>query len=113
MAKPFEYDDPMELVCVELPADEEAMREMAYVFAEEFARVGFNEKRLLGLFKNRFYTGPHRVLRALGERAVEKIVAECVGIWGRLECGVGNVECPVREESETPRSALRTVHQKE
>ena len=85
MTKPIEYDDPMELVGVELPAGEEAMREMAYVFAEEFARLGFDEKRLLRLFKNPFYAGPHRALCVLGAQAVEEIVAECVGIWGRKE----------------------------
>lgn len=85
MTKPIEYDDPMELVGVELPAGEEAMREMAYVLGEEFARLGFDEKRLLRLFKNPFYAGPHRALRVLGERAVEEIMAECVGIWGRKE----------------------------
>jgi len=85
MAKPFECDDPMELRGVELPAGREAMREMAYVFAEEFARLGYDEERLLRIFKNAFYAGPHRALRALGEPAVEEIVAECVGIWGRKE----------------------------
>jgi hypothetical protein len=85
VTKPIEYDDPMELVGVELPAGEEAMREMAYVLGEEFARLGFDEKRLLRLFKNPFYAGPHRALRVLGERAVEEIMAECVGIWGRKE----------------------------
>ena len=83
MTKPVEYDDPMELIGVELPAGSEAMREMAYVFAEEFARLGFDETRLLRVFRNPFYTGPHRALRVLGEQAVEEIVAECVGIWGR------------------------------
>jgi len=83
VTKPIEYDDPMELVGVELPAGEEAMREMAYVLGEEFARLGFDETRLLRVFRNPFYTGPHRALRVLGEQAVEEIVAECVGIWGR------------------------------
>ena len=113
MTKPIEYDDPMELIGVELPAGGEAMREMAYVFAEEFARLGFDEKRLLRIFKNAFYAGPHRALRVLGERAVEEIVAECVGIWGRLECGVRNVKRRVKEEPETPHSTLRAPHQKE
>jgi len=83
VTKPVEYDDPMELIGVELPAGSEAMREMAYVLGEEFARLGFDETRLLRVFRNPFYTGPHRALRVLGEQAVEEIVAECVGIWGR------------------------------
>ena len=83
MTKPVEYDDPMELIGVELPAGEAAMREMAYVFAEEFARLGFSQTRLLRLFRNPFYAGPHQALRVLGEQAVEEIVAECVGVWRR------------------------------
>ena len=74
--------DPSILVGVALPAGEEAMRDMAYVFAEEFARMGFSERRLLSLFKNPFYAGPHQAYRALGERAVGAIVTECVQVWG-------------------------------
>ena len=81
--KPLEADDPMELVGVVLPAGAEAMREMAYVFAEEFARLGFDEVRLLRLFKNPFYAGLHQAYCALGEPVVREIVGECVRVWGR------------------------------
>ena len=49
--KEIEPDDPMELVGVVLPANPEAERDMAYVFAEEFARMGYDRERLLALFK--------------------------------------------------------------
>ena len=75
--------DPSILVGVTLPADEEATRDMAYVFAEEFARMGFNEAKILSLFKNPFYAGAHQAYRALGEEAVRSIVEECLGVWGR------------------------------
>ena len=81
MGKPVENDDPMELVGVELPAGEEAMRDMAYVFAEEFARIGHDEAWLLRVFRNPFYTGPHRAFLALGEPAVREIITECVRAW--------------------------------
>ncbi len=115
MTKPIEYDDPMEPIGVELPAGKEAMRAMAYVFGEEFARLGFDETRLLRLFRNPFYAGPHRALRALGDRAVEEIVAECVGIWGRRQCGMRDGEGEVEGEPaiKTPDSALRTPHSEE
>ena len=74
--------DPNILVGVVLPADQEAVRDMAYVFAEEFARMGFNEARILRLFKNPFYAGAHQAYRALGEEAVRSIVEECLGVWG-------------------------------
>ncbi len=81
MRKPVEGDDPMELIGVELPADAEAMRDMAYVFAEEFARIGHDETWLLRVFRNPFYAGPHRAYRALGEPAVREIITDCVRAW--------------------------------
>ncbi len=75
--------DPSVLVGVVLPADAETTREMAYVFAEEFARMGYDSKRLLGLFKNPFYAGAHEAYRALGEEAIRHIIEECINVWGR------------------------------
>ncbi len=68
--------DPNMLVGVELPASRETTREMAYVFAEEFARLGFNKKKLMLLFRNPFYTGAHRAYLELGEEVIEAIVDE-------------------------------------
>jgi hypothetical protein len=75
--------DPQMLVGVVLPAGEEVMRDMAYVFAEEFARMGFDAKALLDLFRNPFYAGAHQVYKSLGEDAVQVIVEECLAVWGR------------------------------
>ena len=74
--------DPSVLVGVALPADREATRDMAWVFAEEFARMGFDASRILGLFRSPFYAGAHRALRLLGETEVTAIVRECVGVFG-------------------------------
>ena len=74
--------DPNVLVGVELPADAEATREMAWVFAEEFARMGFDAPRILALFRSPFYAGAHGALAALGESEITAIVAECVGVFG-------------------------------
>ena len=79
--KPAEPDDPMALVGVALPAHAEAMEDMAYVFVEELARLGFNQARLLRVFRSPFYAGPHRAYRALGEPAIRAIVAECLRAW--------------------------------
>ena len=75
--------DPHVLVGVGLPAEAGTMREMAYVFAEEFARIGLDAPRILRLFASPFYAGAHRAYRALGEAAVREIVEECVAVWGR------------------------------
>ena len=81
VSKTSEPDDPMALVGVVLPAHPAAMEDMAYVFAEELARLGFDEARLLRVFRTPFYAGPHRAYRALGEPAVRVIVAECLRVW--------------------------------
>jgi hypothetical protein len=85
---PYDEPDPTDpniLVGVILPADRDAVREMAYVFAEEFARMGFDEQQLLSIFKSPFYAGAHQAYRTLGEGAVREIVTECTRIWGRHE----------------------------
>ena len=61
-------DDPTILVGVALPAGAEAARDMAWVFAEEFARLGYDDAQLLRLFRSPFYAGAHDALRRLGER---------------------------------------------
>jgi hypothetical protein len=74
--------DPAVLVGVGLPAEAEATRDMAWVFAEEFARMGFDASRILRLFRSPFYAGAHDALRRLGEREILAIVDECVGVFG-------------------------------
>jgi hypothetical protein len=86
MTMPYRDPDPTDptvLVGVALPGDREAMRRMAWVFAEEYARLGFDAQRIGTLFRTPFYGGAHRALRALGEREVAAIIAECVAVWGR------------------------------
>ena len=75
--------DPQVLVGVGFPAEAETMTEMAYVFAEEFCRMGWDAPRILQVFANPFYAGAYRAYRAMGEPAVRAIVEECVGVWGR------------------------------
>lgn len=76
--------DPNILVGVVLPANPEAERDMAYVFAEEFARMGYDRERLLALFKTPFYAGAYGAYRALGEEAIRSIIDECLNAWGHV-----------------------------
>jgi len=80
--------DPNMLVGVMLPADAESMRDMAYVFAEEFARMGYAREQLLWLFKNPFYGGAHGAYRSLGEEETLSIIDECVAAWGNVEFSI-------------------------
>ncbi len=73
--------DPTMLVGVAFPAGPGAIREMAWVFAEEFARLGFSAGRIMSLFRSPFYAGAHRALQVLGEREVAVIVEECARAW--------------------------------
>ena len=76
--------DPMIFVGVTLPGDREDTREMAYVFAEEFARLGHPAAQILALFRKPFYQGAHQAFLALGEEETNRIVGECVALWGRF-----------------------------
>ena len=76
--------DPSILIGVSLPTDADATTDMAYVFAEEFARMGYDAERLMGLFRNPFYGGAHAAYRRLGDGIVRRIVEECVEAWGSL-----------------------------
>ena len=91
---PFKDPDPSDpnmLVGVMLPAEAEATRDMAYVFAEEFARFGYSREQLLGLFKNPFYGGAHGAYRALGENQTLSIIDECLSVWGSVRISVHDV----------------------
>jgi hypothetical protein len=92
---PFKDPDPTDpsmLVGVMLPADAEATRDMAYVFAEEFARLGYTHEQLLWLFKNPFYGGAYGAYQALGEKETLSIIDECLNAWGNMKIRVQDVQ---------------------
>ena len=79
-----EAGDPFEFVGVGLPSGPEAVSDMAYTFAEEFARLGYSEQALMALFINPYYRAAHGAYETLGKEKVRQIVKECVGVWGRV-----------------------------
>jgi hypothetical protein len=104
---PFRDPDPTDpnmLVGVMLPAETEATRDMAYVFAEEFARLGYSREQLLWLFKNPFYGGAHGAYRALGENETLSIIDECLNVWGSIRISVQDVQTV--QTDQTPSSIL-------
>ncbi|HEY7817438.1 MAG TPA: hypothetical protein VIG29_04415 [Vicinamibacteria bacterium] len=76
--------DPNLLVGVSLPGDEETTREMAAAFAEEFALLGFDQERLMALFRRPHYEGAHRAYLLLGEEEIRCIVTEATSFFGRF-----------------------------
>jgi hypothetical protein len=76
--------DPNVLVGVSLPGDEETTREMAAAFAEEFALLGFDEERLMSVFRKPHYEGAHRAYLLLGEEEIRRMVVEATEFFGRF-----------------------------
>lgn len=79
--------DPHVLVGVVLPGSAESVRDMAWVFAEELARLGLSERAILAVFHSPFYAGAHRALQVLGEEEIAVIVGECTRVFGRPRRG--------------------------
>jgi hypothetical protein len=110
---PFNDPDPTDpnlLVGVVLEADAEATRDMAYVFAEEFARLGYTREPLLWLFKNPFYGGAHGAYRSLGEKEILSIIDECLNVWGSVRINIQDAPvvqslCPVQNGQPPPFSS--------
>ena len=74
--KKFEQEDPFEMVGVVLPEvmDHAALTEMACCIVEELARMGYGRERLMRVFRDPFYKGPHAVYRSKGEEFVKALV---------------------------------------
>ncbi len=79
-----EFDDPQELVGVELPGDEAVTREMAAAFADEFAQLGLDRSHILALYREPFYAGAHQAWQRLGDAEIARIVDESLAVWGRV-----------------------------
>ena len=99
--------DPNMLVGVVLPADAEASRDMAYVFAEEFVRLGYDRDRLLRIFKNSFYAGAYGTYQTLGETEVLSIIDECLSVWGNIRINIQDVQNV--QDDQTPSFVLPRV----
>ncbi len=79
-------DDPMELVGVRLPVpDDQAMRDMAECFVEEFVRLGRTADELMSMFRNPFYEGVHQAYRALGEAHIGELIAKYIRLFRPAE----------------------------
>ena len=78
-----EADDPMTLTGVRVPGGIAEAEDMAYTFAEEFARLGHREEQLMEIFRSPTYRAAHDAYRVLGEDMIMGIVCECAEVWGR------------------------------
>ena len=100
--------DPMTLHGVELETDsDEANREMAGCFIEEYLRLGFDRERLVKLFKTKGYAGPYMAYRELGEETIVQLIDEYALRWGPRQAAQpvdrnanGEIQLPVLEQEE-------------
>lgn len=84
MKKEYEPDDPVEMVGMELPGQDEAhLRDMALCFAEEFTREGWSREKIFQMFKNPFYQGPYCAWKQKGDAFVLSVIDEAAGMWRR------------------------------
>jgi hypothetical protein len=81
--KPFEQDDPMELVGMVMPpGDDTMMEDMGRTFIDEFLRMGWPPHAIVGLFRDPFYRAPHSIFRSRGEDYVVALVESVHGARG-------------------------------
>ena len=79
----FDFDDPLELNGVGVASEEDTTDAMTECFVEEFMRLGYNHKQMLGLFRNPHYIGMHMALQNRGEQFVRDKIAEVFARWGK------------------------------
>ena len=70
----FVNEDPMELVGMVLPGDENQLELMAECIVDEYVRMGWDEKRLMTLFTNPMFLGTYRIYHQRGEDYVRELI---------------------------------------
>jgi len=70
----FVAEDPLELVGMVLPGEAGQLERMAETIVEEYARMGWDERRLFTLFVNPMFMATHRIYQQKGEEYVKSLV---------------------------------------
>jgi hypothetical protein len=93
----FVDEDPMELVGMVMPGAPGMLEAMAEAFVEEYVRLGWDEERLLVLFRNPFFLGTHRVYRLRGEAYVRELIQHVCAKW-QITAGTVTAGLPASNE---------------
>jgi hypothetical protein len=72
----FIAEDPLELVGMVMPGEAGQLERMAETIVEEYARMGWEPKRLLTMFTNPMFMSTHRVYRLKGPAYVENLIQQ-------------------------------------
>jgi hypothetical protein len=78
----FVDEDPMGLVGMVVPGEPGQLEAMAECFVEEYARMGWDERRLMTLFVNPTFLATHRIYRLKGEDYVRELIRRTCAKWG-------------------------------
>lgn len=74
--------DPMTLHGMSCETENDnAVREMADCFIEEYFRLGFDPDRVFRMFSTQGYQGPNMALETLGEEAIRNLIGELATVW--------------------------------
>src|SRR5574337_782603 len=57
------------------------LRDVGVIEADVYVRMGWPAERILSLFMNPFYVGPHQVYRTKGDRFVRDLVHSVLALW--------------------------------
>ena len=79
--KDFEDEDPMELTGMVLPGEPGQLEAMAECFVEEYVRMGWDEQRLMTLFRHPMFLATHRIYRQKGEGYVRELIQRTCVKW--------------------------------
>lgn len=76
--KEFEEDDPMELAGMVVPLDGEKGRQaeesMIGCFIEEYLMLGYDQEKIVELFRDPFYQATHAVYLTRGENHIRQMI---------------------------------------
>jgi hypothetical protein len=80
----FVAEDPMELVGMVMPGGPGQLEMMAECLVEEYIRMGWDEERLMTLFKNPMFAATFRVYRHKGEGYVRELIINMLRKWSLI-----------------------------
>lgn len=74
----------MQLVGMVLPGEAGQLEAMAECIVEEYVRMGWNEKRLMTIFRSSMFLATHRIYQIKGEAYVRELIRGVCARWGNL-----------------------------
>jgi hypothetical protein len=76
----------MELVGAPMPSQRGGLESMAELVVDEYVRAGFDEPRLLALFREPFFAMTHAVWRDKGDAWCVALVDRVCASWRKNPC---------------------------